>query len=131
MLAKFGMKGAKKFPERFSVPSHEFSEKKRGDSGVALGKIKAEADATALFAAYEDILFEHEFANVFEADGNFVKLAIEFCGEFVDELGDGKGFCDVAREIAHASKVPDEKRKDLVRIDERAVAVDGADAVTV
>src|SRR5207253_7649864 len=74
---------------------------------------------------------EHELANVFEADGHFVKFASEFCGQLVDELRDGKSFCDIAGQAAGSCEVPHEQRKNLVRIDERAVAVDGTDAVAI
>src|SRR5262245_49736168 len=96
MLAKFLVKRREKLAKRFAVPGHEFHKEKSRDSGVAFGEIKAEADAAAFLAADENVLFEHEFADVFKADGNFVKFAIEFGGELVDEFCDGKGFCDVA-----------------------------------
>src|ERR1051325_4304207 len=131
ILAEFGVKRGEKFAERFAVPGHEFGEKKRGDGGVTLGEIEAEADAAAFFAADQNILFEHEFADVFEADGNFVQLAIEFFGELVNQFGDGKSFGDITGKIAHSGEVPNEKREDLMRVDEGAVAVDCADAVAV
>src|SRR6266581_2029933 len=73
MLAKFRMKRGEQFAERFTVPCHEFSEKKRRDGCVAFGEIKAEAEAATFFASNENILLEHELTDVFEADGNFVK----------------------------------------------------------
>src|SRR5262249_27113878 len=87
--------------------------------------------AAAFFAADENVLLKHELANVFEADGNLVEFAIELCGELVDKFRDGEGFCDVTGKLAHAGKVPDEQRKNLVRIDEGSVAIDGADAIAV
>src|SRR5262249_15003765 len=38
---------------------------------------------------------------------------------------------DLPRKIAHSGEVPDEKRENLVRIDEGAVAIDCTDAITV
>ena len=46
----------------------------------------------------ENILLEHEFADVFEADRDFVEFAIVFGGELVDEFGDGESFGDFAVE---------------------------------
>ena len=60
-----------------------------------------------------------------------MKGAAEFGGDFIDQLGYGKGFGDVAREIASAGEVPDEQSEKLMRIEEGAVAIDGADAVAV
>src|SRR5258708_17661796 len=131
MLAKFRMKRGEQFAERFTVPCHEFSEKKRRDGSVAFGEIETEAEAATLFASNKNIVREHELTDVFEADGNFVELAIEFCGELVDKFCDGKWFCNFARKIAHPGKVPDQHGKALVWIDEGAVAVDSAKAVAV
>ena len=131
IFAEFGVQRGEEFAERFAVPGHQFREEQSGDGGVAFGKIEAGADAAAFFAADQDVLLEHELADVFEADGDFVELAAEFGGELVDELGDGESFGDVAGEIAGSGEVPDEQGENLVRIDERAVAIDGADAVAV
>src|SRR5260370_22237691 len=81
--------------------------------------------------ADQNVLFKHQLADVLEADGHFVKLPAEFCGELVDELGNRKSFGDVSRQVASSREVPDEQRKNLVGVDERAVAVDGADAVAI
>ncbi len=131
MFAKFFVERGEQFTEGLAVPGHEFGEEKRRDGGVALGEIEAEANAAAFFTADQNVLFEHQFTDVFKADRNFVELAIEFCCELVNEFGDGEGFRDVTRKIAHAGEVPDEERKNLVRIDEGTIAVDCADAVTV
>src|ERR1700732_1338163 len=113
------------------MPRHQLCEQQSRDGRVALGEIQAGTDGAAFFAANENILLEHQLADVFEADGNFVELAVEFRREFVDQLGDGKSFGDVAGEVAHPGEVPNEKREDLMRVDERAVAIDGADAIAV
>ena len=60
-----------------------------------------------------------------------MKFAAELCGDLVEEFGDGKCFGDVAREIARAGQMPEQNEKDLVRRDEGAVAIHGADAVAV
>jgi hypothetical protein len=131
VFAEFGVKGAQQFAERFAVPRHQFREEQCGDRGVALGEVQTRADAAAFFATDEDILLEHQLADIFEADGYFVELAVEFGGKLVDQLGDGKSFGDVSREIAGSGEVPDEQREDLMRVDEGAVAIDRADAVAV
>src|ERR1700722_424536 len=84
IFAEFFVEGGEEFTESFSMPSHELGQEKRGDGGVALGEIHAGADAAAFFAADQNILLEHELADVFETDGKFVKFAIVFCGELVD-----------------------------------------------
>src|SRR5258705_805024 len=131
MFAKFSVQRGEEFAERFAVPCHEFGQKERGDGRVALGKIEAESDTAAFFAADENILFEHQFADVFEADGNFVQLAVELCCELVDELCNRKRFGDFAGKISHSSEVPNEQGEDLVWIDEGTVAVDRADAIAI
>ena len=131
VLAEFSVECGEQFAERFAVPGHELGKEERGNSGVPLGEIEARADAAAFFAADQDVLLEHKLANIFKTDGDFVEFAAEFGGEFVDEFGDAERFGDVAGQIARTGKVPDEKREDLVRVDERAVAIDGADAVAI
>src|SRR5580704_12798518 len=113
------------------MPRHQLCKKQSRDGGIALGEVQAGTDAAALFSANENILLEHQLANVFEADGNFVQLAVEFRRKLVDQFCDGESFGDVAWEVARSRKVPDEEREDLVRIDERTVAIDGADAIAV
>ena len=95
------------------------------------GKIQAGADAAAFFSTDQDILLQHEFADVLEADGNFVELAAVFGGELIDQLGDRKGLGNVAGKFSSANEVPNHKRENLVRVDEAAVAIDGADAVAI
>src|SRR5580704_15994089 len=129
IFAEFLVKSGEELAESLSMPGHEFGKEKRGDGGVAFGEIHAGADAAAFFATDENILLEHELADVFEADGDFVEFAIVFCGEFVDKFGDGDSFGDLAFELTGANEVPDEEREDLVGIAEGAVAIDRADAV--
>jgi hypothetical protein len=131
IFAKFLVESGQEFAERFVVPSHEFGEEERGDGGVALGEIHAGADAAAFFAADQNILLEHELADVFETNGDFVEFTRVFCGEFVDKFCDGESFGDFAFELAGADEVPNEERENLMGIDEGAVAIDGADAVAV
>src|SRR5713101_6699479 len=124
MPAEFGMQFANQFAEQLAVPSHEFREKQSGNRGVTLRQIEAGADAAALFAADQDVLFEHQLANVFETDGDFVKLAAEFRGELVNQLGYGKSFGNIAGEFSRARQVPNKQGENLVGGDERAIAVD-------
>src|SRR5439155_2040014 len=106
---------------------HSFPTRRSSD----LGKIKARADAAALLTANQNILFEHQFTDIFEADGHFVQLSTEFGGKFVDELGDRESFGNVARKIPRPGKMPDQQRDNLVGIDESAGAVNDADAVAI
>src|SRR6185437_4795411 len=92
---------------------------------------KARSDTSALLAPNQDVLFQHQLANVFESNRHFVQLALEFRGEFVYELGDGKSLRDIARELAHSRQVPHQQCEYLVRIDERSVAVDCANSVPI
>src|SRR5580700_1497033 len=113
------------------MPRHQLCKKQSRDGGIALGEVQAGTDAAAFFSANENILLKHQLADVFEADGNFVQLAVKFRRELVDQLGDGKSFGDFAGEVARSRKVPNEEREDLMRVDERAVAIDRADAIAV
>src|SRR5712692_2564680 len=113
------------------MPGHQFREEQCGDRGVALGKIEAGADAAAFFAANQNILLEHQLADVLEADGDFVELAPELRCESVDEFCDRKGFRNIARQVASSGEMPDEESENLMGIDERTIAVDGADAVAI
>ena len=88
VFAKFSVQRMQQFAERFAVPSHQLCEQQRGYGGVAFGKIQAGADSAAFLAADQDILLEHQLANVFESDGDFVECTFELSGEFVDQLCD-------------------------------------------
>ncbi len=78
-----------------------------------------------------DVSFEHPVANVFEADRRLPHFAPEFRGNLVDHLRGRKRLRHVAGQIARSGQMPEQNRKNLVRRDERAVAVDRADAVRV
>src|ERR1700674_3709298 len=86
ILAEFGGKHGEQLAKRFAVPGHQFREEERGNRSVPFGDVEAGADAAALFAAYQNVLFEHQLADVFETDGRFVELPGEFYGELVDEF---------------------------------------------
>src|SRR5579872_1621518 len=131
IFAKFVVQSREKFAERLAVPRHELGKEQCGNRSIALWQIHAGADAAAFFATNQDILLEHQLANVFKADGNFVHLSAEFQGEFVDELCDRESFRDFAFKLACADEVPDEQRENLMWIDEAAVAIDRANAVAV
>ena len=88
------------------MPGHQFREEERGNSGVAFWDVEVGANAAAFFAADQNVLFEHQLADVFEADGRFVKCAAELGSKLVDELGNGKSFGDVSRQVASPRQVP-------------------------
>src|ERR1700740_676193 len=112
-FTEFLLQGAKELTERPAMPRHEFRQEKRGNGRVTLGQVQASADPTALFAANQDVLLEHEFADIFEADGNFVKLAVEFGGKRVDQFGHRKSLRDVARKLPRADQMPSKKGETL------------------
>ena len=60
-----------------------------------------------------------------------MEFAAEFGREFVNQLGDRKGFRNVSRKLAGSRQMPNEQRKDLMGSHEGAGAVDRADAVAV
>ncbi len=60
-----------------------------------------------------------------------MQLSAELCSEFVDQFCDRKSLGNVAGKVAGTGKLPNEQGKDLVRIYERAVAVDRADAIAI
>ncbi len=131
IFAEFGVQSGQQLAKRLAVPCHQFGEKQGRDSGVTFRKIKTGAEAAALFTAGQNLSLQHKLANIFEADGDFVKGAAKFGGDFVDQLGYGKGFGNVAGEIARAGEVPDQQSKKLMRIEEGAVTIDGANAIAV
>jgi len=83
------------------------------------------------FAADQNVLLEHQFANVLEADGCFVEFPAEFAASLSIEFRDGKRSCDIPRQVAGSCRCHTSSAKMLVRIDERTVAVDGPDAVAI
>src|SRR5260370_1030591 len=77
ILAEFRMQRREHFSQRFAMPGHQFRKEKRGNRGVALRQVEVGTDAAAFLAAYQNVLFEHQFADVFEADGCFVAVSAE------------------------------------------------------
>src|SRR5215469_7451342 len=93
--------------------------------------MQACTDAPALLAANQNVLLEHQFANVLKADRHFVELAAELRGQLVDELRDRKSLCDVAWKVSRSGEVPHKQRQNLVWIDEASCAVNRANAVAI
>src|SRR5260370_17790869 len=131
ILAEFRCKDRQQLAKRLTVPGHQFRQQERRNCGISFRDVQTGANSPAFFAADQNVLFKHQFADVLEADGNFVKLPAEFCGELVDELGNGKSFGDVSRQVASSREMPDEQRKNLVGVDERTVAVDRSNTVAI
>ena len=131
IFAEFLVQHGDELAETLAVPGHDFGEKQRIHGGVAFGQIQFGADAAAFFAAEEDIGFEHAVADVFETDLGLPDFAAKFGGDLVDHFGGGKSFGDVAGEFSGSGEMPEQDGKNLVRGDEGAVAIDGADAVGV
>src|SRR5580704_3788778 len=129
VFAEFGLQRRYEFAEALSVPGHHFGEEQRIHCRVALGQVQFGSDAPAFFAAKEDVAFQHAVADVFEANGSFPDLAVELRSDLVDHFCGGKSFCHRAFEFARAGEMPQQDRENLVRVDERAVAVHRADAV--
>src|SRR5260370_31280267 len=128
ILAEFRCKRRQQLAKRLTVPGHQFRKQERRNCGGPLGDVQTGADAAAFFAANQNVLFEHQLANVLESNRRLMELSPEFCGELVNQLGNGECSCDVSRQVASSREMPDEQRKDLMRMHERSVAVKGADA---
>src|SRR3984957_5301496 len=131
MFAKFVLQHGDEFTEALTVPGHDFGQKQGIHGGVAFGQVEFGADAAAFLAAEENVAFEHAVANVFEADRGFPDFAAEFRGDLVDHFGGGKSFGDFAGKLTGTGEMPEQDGENLVRIDERAIAIDCADAVGV
>src|SRR5260370_30272476 len=86
ILAEFRMERREHFSQRFAMPGHQFRKEKRGNRGVALRQVEVGTDAAAFLAAYQNVLFEHQFAAVFEADEGFREVSAEFRGKLVNEF---------------------------------------------
>src|ERR1700691_248463 len=127
MLAEFLMQHRDQLAQALAVPGHHFRKQKGAYGCVALRKMQFRSDAAAFLAAQQDVTLEHAVADVLEPDGRFPYFAAELCGNFVDHLGDGKRFCDVARELSRPREVPEEDGKYLVRGNESAVLVHRSD----
>src|SRR5438309_1226065 len=125
------MQMSDKFAERQAMPGHDFGEQQCAYGGVTLGKIELGANSSGLFAAHQDVVFEHPLANVFEADRHFVNAAAITGCDFIEELRRGEGFGEVAADFSRAGEMPEQDREDLVRSDECAVAMHRSDAVAI
>src|SRR5260370_17353453 len=131
ILAEFRCKRRQQVGKRLTWPGHQSRKQERRNCGVPFGDVQTGADAAAFFAANQNVLFEHQLANVLESNRRLMELSPEFCGELVNQLGNGECFCDVSRQVASSREMPDEQRKDLMRIHERSVPVNAADAVPI
>src|SRR5437879_13638031 len=87
IFAKFRVERRDQFPHGFAVPGHQFRKEKRGNRGVALGQVQAGADAAAFFAANQNVLFEHQFEIVLEADVLYMWFRSNFMILYVAEFG--------------------------------------------
>src|SRR5262249_11687808 len=72
VFAEFRVQAGEQFAEGFSVPCNDPRKEQRGNRRVAFRQIETGADAAALFSANQNILLEHQLADVLEADGYFV-----------------------------------------------------------
>src|SRR5215831_7502154 len=88
-----------------------------------------DTDPATFFASNQDVPLQHEFANVLEPDGRNVQGQVVLASQLVDHSGGGEGFHHLAPQPAVLREVLEEDRKDLVRINERSVPVNGAQAV--
>ena len=131
VLAEFRVQLRDQFSQRLPVPGHQLGQQQRHHGGVALGQIEFRADSAGFLATQKNVVFEHQFADVFETDRRFVNFAAEARGDFVDQLCRRKSFGDVARDAARAGQMPQQQRENLVRRNERPRAIHRADAVAV
>src|SRR5579864_6114794 len=121
MFAEFGMQQGNKFTEGLAMPGHDFGKQKGADGGVAFGQIELGADTTGLFASQQNIALEHNLADVLESDGHFMNAPAIARGDFVEQLGGGKSFGQIAGNLAGSGEMPKKDGKDLVRRNERAI----------
>ncbi len=131
VLAELGLEGGDELAEGLLLVGHDLGEEERVEQAVALREMAADADAAGLFAADQDLLREHEVADVLEADAVLVQFAAVFGGDAVQHFGGVEGAGDVAGPAFVLEQPLENDGEDLVRVDDVAVLVDGADAVGV
>ena len=114
-----------------SFVGHDVGEEQRVEQAVALRQVSADADAARFLAADEDVLLEHEVADVLEADAVLVQLAAVPGGDAVEHERGVEGAGDVAGPAFAFEQPLEQDGEDLVCVDDVAVLVYRADAVGV
>ena len=120
---------AQLFAERDPTASDHLAAEQTGEHAVFFRNVFADGEASAFFAADQDLVLLDEFANIFEANRGFVELDFVFFGKRVDEIGGRYGFADSVLPAARFDQVIEEQRDDVVGLEERAVFVDNAEAI--
>src|SRR3954469_22230329 len=88
-------------------------------------------EACAFFSADCDLVSLDEFTDVFKADRSLVKLNLVMVGKSIHEVGGRYGLRDSVFPLPTLNQIVEEKRDDIVRLDEGAVLIDDAKAISV
>src|SRR5262245_37300624 len=88
-----------------------------------------DADAARFFTADKDVTFEHEIADVLEADAALVDPPVMLGGDAIKHFGGVECADDFAGPLLAFQDPAQKDGVDLVRVDEGAVFGDGAHAV--
>ena len=106
-------------------------EQQSHNGSVALRDVTLEGNTARLLAADQHVLAHHVIGNMIEPDRGFVQLqAIALC-QAVDHARRGDGPHHGSRPAALLDQILQRQGEDLMRIDEVAALVHGADAVRV
>ena len=118
-----------KLAECLAFFGHHVGQQERVQQAVALGQVALEADAARFLAAHHDFALQHVVADELEADAVFEQFAAVLFANAVEHFGGVEGAGDGAGPAFAAQNPAQQHGEDLVRIDEVAVFIRGADAV--
>ena len=119
------------FVQRLAAARHELPDGEPHPDAVPLGDVALDRDATALLAAEQHVLLDHDPADPLEADLDHLVLEPVVLAQLL-HLGRGaEGHHHLAGVLLVLHQVMDQQQDDVVGVDELAAAVVQPDAVGV
>ena len=115
--------------QAFPADRHSLQQQKPQQDAVPFRDVSFDAQAARFLASHEDILRQHQFADVFKADGGLKQRQIVFPGQKVHHAGCGDGLDHAATQMFVLDKVPQDDGKDAVGREKITVLVDRPDPV--
>ncbi len=131
MLAKFLLQRSHQLTQRLLLVRHHLRQQQAVQHPIPLRQMPADAHATRLFAADQNVFRQHQVAHILKADAMLMQLAAVFRRDPVQHQRRVERTRHVARPPLALKQPLQQNRKDLVRIHHVAVLIDRTDAVRI
>src|SRR5437868_209606 len=131
MFAVLGLQSGDELGQGALLFGHHVGEQQAIQYAVALRKMASDTDAARLLAANQDVTFEHEVADVLEADAALIELAVMLGGDTIKHLGGVEGADDLTGPFLALQNPAQKNRVNLMGVHKAAIFGDGTDAISV